>query len=1080
MPKRQDLKKIMIIGSGPIVIGQAAEFDFSGTQASLALREEGYRSVIVNSNPATIQTDLETADSVYLEPLTAEFLEKIIAKERPQGLLAGFGGQTGLNLASEMGRRGVFEKYGVELLGTDLRTIDEAEDRDRFRNLMIEIGEPVPKSRACLSLDEIMETVREEVPLPVLLRPAYTLGGTGSGIAWTKEELAEMGAAGLRASPIGQVLVEENLVGWKEFEYEVVRDNLDNCITICNMENINPMGVHTGESMVVTPAQTLTDKEHQILRNVSLKIIRKLRIAGGCNIQFAVHPTRWEYRVIEVNPRVSRSSALASKATGYPIARVSAKIAVGMNLDEIPNAVTRKTTAAFEPTIDYVVVKIPRWPFDKFRSVDRRLGTQMKSTGEVMSIGASIEEALLKAVCSLEIGRSGLSPEPLKEYELVRELQEPTDRLLFCIAEALRRGYTVAKIVELTHVDGFFIDRIQALVRMEDEIRTNGLDDDRLLKAKRLGFSDEDLGRRTGTPGLLIRERRQALGIEPGFNMVDTCAGEFEAATPYYYSTYHAERSVRTTEPRKKRVIVVGAGPIRIGQGIEFDYCCVQAAQALKEEGVEAILVNNNPETVSTDFDVASRLYFEPLTLEHLLNVIEREEPEGIILQFGGQTSVNLAMPLWNLIQEEKLPVRILGTPPTSIHRAEDRKQFSDLLLKLGLRQPPYGTGFTYDEVKSVAETIGYPVLVRPSYVLGGRGMEIVYEENELRQFMTAASSLGKEHPILVDKYIADATEVDVDALCDGEDVFVAAVQEHIEQAGVHSGDSYAVIPPFTLKKDAVREIEAITEKIARGLDTKGLINIQFAVKNGDIYILEANPRASRTAPFVSKSIGLPLAKAATRIMLGKTLKEMKIDRSRYPYDNGKLVSIKGPVFPFLKLPGVDPILGPEMKSTGEVMSIDRDFGAAYYKAVLADNKFSREGTVFISVRDGDKPAILGPAKELQALGFAIMATRGTAEFLKANGIDARIAYRLNEHRAPNLLEIIRERKVHLIINTPTMTSSAKRDGYTMRRLAVEMNIPFLTAINSVKAEIEAIKALRRGGLGVRSLNDYYAEIRSS
>jgi len=1065
MPKRTDLHKLLIIGSGPIVIGQAAEFDFSGSQASRSLREEGYKTIIVNSNPATIQTDLETADIVYIEPLCLDALVKIIEKEKPEGLLPGFGGQTGLNLAHELASKEILNKLNVELLGSNYQAIEMAENRDKFRSLMNEICEPIPRSVACHNLEEIRK-VLEEIPYPVLVRPAYTLGGTGSGIAHNWEELSTIATLGLSLSPIHQILIEENVLGWKEFEYEVMRDSNDNCITICSMENIDPMGVHTGESMVIAPAQTLTDREHQILRSASLKIIRALGIAGGCNIQFAVNPKKWEYRVIEVNPRVSRSSALASKATGYPIARVSAKIAVGMTLDEIPNAVTKKTFAAFEPALDYVVVKIPRWPFDKFPTVDRRIGTQMKSTGEVMAIGSTIEEALLKAIRSLEIDKEGLEPESWQEYELIRELQEPTDRFIFAIAEAIRRGYSKLKICQLSNIDEFFINKIENIIKLECEIKKSRLNKDLLAKAKKYGIGDEYLTKITKLSLEEIRAARKKFELKPDFNIVDTCAGEFEAETPYYYSTYWASNKRVNKTQKRKRVLVIGSGPIRIGQGIEFDYCCVHSALALKGEGIEAIMINNNPETVSTDFDVSTRLYFEPLALEDVLNVIYEEEPEGIILQFGGQTSVNLAMALVDIIKREKLPTAILGTQPEDINRAEDRKLFSALMKRLNVRQPAFATGFNFEEVKKIAEEIGYPVLVRPSYVLGGRAMEIVYEERELERYMEIAVKVSKEHPVLVDKYIANATEVDVDALCDGNDIFIAGVMEHIEQAGVHSGDSYCVMPPFTLNQKVIDKIKEITKKIALALNTKGLINIQLAVKNGEIFVLEANPRASRTVPYVSKTIGIPLAKIATKIMLGYTLKDLKIP------EEIKLdfISIKGPVFPFLKLPGVDPILGPEMKSTGEVMATDKSFGAAYYKAILSDNKFAKEGTVYITVRDDDKEKILPIVRELATLGFKIVATRGTAQFLREKGIDVETVYRISEHKSPNALDLMRQKKIHLIINTPTMTYSAKRDGYAMRRLAVELNIPFITALNSAIAEIEAIKFARRGELNIRSV----------
>jgi len=1079
MPKRTSLKKLMIIGSGPIVIGQAAEFDFSGSQASLSLREEGYKTIIVNSNPATIQTDAETADVVYIEPLTLDTLTEIIKRERPQGILPGFGGQMALNLAYDLAKKGVLEEYKVSLLGSNYETIEMAENREAFKNLMDTIGEPIPKSFACHDFDEIRHAL-ETIPYPVLVRPAYTLGGTGSGVASNWESLQDIAAAGLRQSPIHQVLIEENLLGWKEFEYEVMRDSNDNCITICNMENINPMGVHTGESIVVAPAQTLTDQENQMLRSISLKIIRALKVCGGCNIQFAVDPKKWEYRIIEVNPRVSRSSALASKATGYPIARVSAKIAIGMNLDEISNAVTKKTSAAFEPALDYVVVKIPRWPFDKFATVDRRLTTQMKSTGEAMAIGSTIEEALNKAIRALEIDKYGLQKLNTIEYELIRELQEPTDRLLFCIAEALRRGYTVSKVSQLTLIDPFFISKIAHLVSFETHLLKKGISKQSLRQAKKLGFSDHHIAYLTGIDEETVRTQRYQEGIRPGFSMVDTCAGEFKAVTPYYYSTYYCEPTFRRAPRKKNRVLIIGSGPIRIGQGIEFDYCCVHAAIALRKLGYEAIMMNSNPETVSTDFDISTRLYFEPLTLEDVLHVLDHERCSGIILQFGGQTSVNLAKPLRKLVHKLSYSCRILGTQPHDIHRAEDRHQFSTLLAGLSIIHPEFGTGYTYEEVQKVAGKIGYPVIVRPSYVLGGRAMEIVYESTGLQRYIEAAAQITPDHPVFIDRYIADAIEVDVDALCDGSEVFVAGIMEHIEQAGVHSGDSYSVIPPHSLSTGIVDKIKKITRQIACALNIKGLINIQFAIKNGKIFVLEANPRASRTIPYVSKTIGIPLAQLATHVITGESLSSLRKKHLLYDIPNRDFVSIKGPVFPFLKLPGVDPILGPEMKSTGEIMAIDKSFGAAYYKAILSDNKFSARGTVYLTVCDRDKDKIIDLAQDLRSLGFKIVATRGTADFLRSYDIDTQTVYRISEHKTPNALDLMRQKKIHLIINTPTQTYRAKRDGYAMRRLAVELNIPFITSLTSAKAEIEAIHYAQTADLTTRPLHEYHGKTASS
>jgi len=1052
-------QSILIIGSGPITIGQAAEFDFSGTQACRSLREEGYKVVLVNSNPATIQTDPETADTVYIEPLIPEALEKIIEREKPFGILSGMGGQTALNLCRELAKSGVLDKHGVKLLGSPLETIEASEDRDKFRVLMDSIREPIPKSAACGSLAQARETA-ESLGYPVVVRPAYTLGGSGGGIANTLEELETIGGRGLRQSAIKQVLIEESVLGWKEYEYEVMRDQRDTCLIVCTMENLDPMGVHTGESIVVAPAQTLSDVQHQELRDAALAVIRALKIEGGCNIQFAVHPGTGEHRIIEVNPRVSRSSALASKATGYPIARVAAKLAMGMTLDEIKNAITGKTKAAFEPALDYVVVKIPRWPFDKFKGVERELGTQMKSTGEVMAIGRCFEEALMKAIRSLEIGKQGLEPEEWAEHELFKEIERPTDLRLFALAEALRRGYYVERLARLSKIDAWFIHKIKGLVDMERRLAARSLDEETLLQAKRLGFGDAYIAklRKTSLP--------TPHPLHPDYFMVDTCAAEFEAETPYYYSTHARGQGSKGPRVQGKTtpgpVVIIGSGPIRIGQGIEFDYSCVHAALALKEAGHEAVMINNNPETVSTDFDISTRLYFEPLTLEDVMAVIREESPiRGAILQFGGQTAVNLAVPL------SRAGVPILGTSPEAMDIAEDRKRFSALLHELAIPQPRSATGFSFSEIKALAREIGYPVLVRPSYVIGGRAMEIVYSERELEHYMKLATKASREHPILVDKFLTDALEVDVDALADGKEVFIAGVMEHIEEAGTHSGDSFMALPPQTLSSDVVAHVEDYTRKIALALPVVGLLNIQFAVKDGTVYVLEANPRASRTVPFVSKAIGVPLAKLATRIMLGTRLKEAVPASHPSP----SFVSVKAPVFPFLKLPGVDPLLGPEMKSTGEAMAMDPDFGQAYYKAILAaDQGFAREGTVYLTIRDEDKPAIVPIAKEFAGLGFRIVATRGTTEFLKGKGVPCEPAYRISERKSPNALDLMREGKIHLIVNTPSEVTGTRRDGYAMRRLAVELGIPFITALSSAKAEIMAIKAARKGELTVRPL----------
>jgi carbamoyl-phosphate synthase large subunit len=1057
MTRRKDLKKLMVIGSGPIVIGQAAEFDFSGSQACRSLREEGYTTLLVNSNPATIQTDKEIADIVYIEPLNLETVTKILEKEHVDGILSGMGGQTALNLCSELAETGTLKKLGVELLGSQPRAIALSEDRELFRKMMLDLNEPIPKSKTTNSIEGATKAVEEIGGYPVLVRPAFTLGGTGGGIAYDKEQLVEIAGRGIAYSRIHQVLIEESVIGWKEFEYEVMRDSKDNCIIVCNMENLDPMGIHTGESIVVAPAQTLSDNDHQMLRNATIKIIRALGIEGGANIQFAVHPKTGEYRVIEVNPRVSRSSALASKATGYPIARVAAKIAVGMTLDEIPNAITEKTCAAFEPSIDYVVVKIPRWPFDKFRTVDRRLGTQMKSTGEVMAIGRSIGEALLKAVRSLEIDRVGLEAEKWSDDDIEKELTEATDLRMYEIVEALRRGMGTEKICNLTNWDPFFVKKLEELTETERELKAS-LDGDILRKAKRLGFSDEYIALLTGKEERTIRNLRKSQDLRTTFKMVDTCAAEFEAATPC---------EARTSQ--NKKVIVVGAGPIRIGQGIEFDYCCVHGALALKEEGVDAIIVNNNPETVSTDFDISTRLYFEPITVEDVLNVIEKEDADGIILQFGGQTSINLALPLLKELKDKK--TKILGTTPDSIDLAEDRKKFAKLMDELGILQPKSGTGFSFEEVKSLAADIGYPVLIRPSYVLGGRAMEIVYNETELETYMRSAAKVSRKRPILVDKYLTHAIEIDVDAVCDGQEVYIGGILEHIEEAGVHSGDATMVLPPQTLGHETMNEIRRVTREVALALKTVGLMNLQLAYKDGWIYMLEANPRASRTVPVISKATGVPLAKIATKVMLGRTLKELGLE------GEAKIehVAVKSSVFPFLKLPGVDSILGPEMKSTGEVMGIDATYPAAVWKALVASGqRLPKRGNVFISVADMDKHTATILGRKLAVMGFGLYATRGTADVLRSNGIVATAVYRISEHGSPDALSLMRKGDVQLVINTPTEASGARRDGYMMRRLAVELEIPMFTTIQGARAAVMAMEHALKKDISVNDLASFY------
>lgn len=1064
---RKDYKKLLVIGSGPIVIGQAAEFDFSGSQACRSLREEGYKTVLVNSNPATIQTDPDTADSVYIEPLDAANVARIIAKEGVDGVVSGMGGQTALNICSELADSGELKRLGAELVGTQPDAIAMSEDRELFKETMERIGEPVPVSRSVNSIEEAKEAVRIIGRYPVLIRPAYTLGGTGGGIAYNEEELEDICARGLAYSRIHQVLIEESVLGWKEYEYEVMRDAADNCIIICNMENLDAMGIHTGESIVVAPCLTLSDHDHQRLRTAALKVIRALGIEGGCNVQFAFNPANGDYRLIEVNPRVSRSSALASKATGYPIARVATKIAVGYTLDEIPNKITGTTYAAFEPAIDYVVVKIPRWPFDKFRTVDRHLGTQMKSTGEVMAIGRTFEEALLKGLRSLEIGVKGLDRFEFTDEELEEELVHATDRRIFAIAEALRKGWDVEKVADLAKWDVFYVKKIRNVVEMEKRLKAS-VDAETLREAKYMGFSDETIAEIRGTDSMEIRKLRTSQGTRPVYKMVDTCAAEFAAETPYFYSTYGRTTEV-TPEDDNKKVVLIGAGPIRIGQGIEFDYCCVHGVMALQEEGVDAVIVNNNPETVSTDYDISDRLYFEPLTLGDVLNVIEAEDADGVIVQYGGQTSVNLAVDLERALAGTK--TRILGTSPDKMDVAEDRRRFSKLMDQLQIKQPASGTGYSFEEAKEIAEGIGYPVLVRPSYVLGGRAMEIVYSTDELKTYVETAVKVSRNHPILIDKYLTEAIEIDVDCVCDGTDVYIGGIMEHVEYAGCHSGDATMVLPPFTLKQETIDEIVAITEKVALALEIKGLMNLQLAVKDGQVFMIEANPRASRTVPFISKATGIPLAKIGVKIMLGKTLKDFGLKGYR-PIDH---YAVKASVFPFLKLPGVDSILTPEMKSTGEVMGIDEDFHTACYKALIAaGNKLPSSGGVYITVNDRDKPRILAPAKELKDMGFTIYATKGTSTYLREHGIENVPVFRLDENQKPNAVGLMRDGEINLVINTPTQTSGPVRDGYTMRRLAVELEIPFMTTVQGAEITVGAIKVARSGKLGVRSMKEFH------
>jgi carbamoyl-phosphate synthase large subunit len=1064
MPKRPDLKKVLLIGSGPIMIGQAAEFDFSGSQACRSLREEGIKVVLVNSNPATIMTDTDMADAIYIEPLEPEIVAKIIEKERPDGIIAGLGGQTGLNITTELGEMGVLDKFNVELLGTSLQAIKDSEDRDLFKKKMISIGEKVPRSKAVNTLAEA-ESLIEELGLPLIIRPAYTLGGAGGGIAYTREELLEITERGLERSRIHQVLIEESIIGWKEFEYEVMRDKNDTCIVICNMENFDPMGIHTGESIVVTPSQTLSDADHQKLRSTSIKIIRALGIEGGCNIQFAVRDD--EVRIVEVNPRVSRSSALASKATGYPIARVTAKIAIGMTLDEITNDITKKTPASFEPTIDYVVVKIPRWPFDKFVTADKHLTTAMKSTGEVMAIGRTIEEALQKAVRSLEVDMY-FGFREWSDDEILDILRHPTHERLFVIYQALRNGMQIDEISRHTNIDPFFIRKIKNIIDIEDTIKEE-LSADNLRKAKRMGLSDERIAFLCGMTREEINDMRRENGIIPTYKMVDTCAAEFAAATPYYYSTY--EDQCEAAPSKNKKVLIIGSGPIRIGQGIEFDYCTVHAVTALRDEGIETHILNNNPETVSTDYDTSDKLFFEPLTLEDVMNVIDRERPYGVMVQFGGQTSVNLAIPLKKeLDRRSDLNTVILGTTPDDMDIAEDRGRFNAMMKKLGILQPEAGCATNYKEAFNEATRIGYPVLVRPSYVLGGRAMEIVYDDRDLERYLKEAVKVSNEHPVLIDDFLDNAVEIDVDAICDGRDILIGAIMEHIEEAGIHSGDSACVIPPQSLKPEIIATVRDYVKTIALALHVVGIVNIQMATKNGVVYVLEANPRSSRTIPFVSKAVGLPLAKIAAKVMAGHTLKELG-----YTGDiNPEHVSVKEVLLPFDKLPGADPVLGPEMKSTGEVMGIDYDFGRAFFKAEwAADNTLPLSGTVVMSVRDEDKKHIIGVAKKMQDAGLHILGTRGTVRYLEKNGIKIDVINKVSEG-TPNIVDLIHKKKVDLIINTPTSKQTVK-DGFQIRRAAVDFSVPYITTIQAALAAADAIQAMKNGEITIKSLGEYHS-----
>ncbi len=1073
MPRRDDIHTILVIGSGPIVIGQACEFDYSGTQGCKALREEGYRVVLVNSNPATIMTDPETADRTYVEPMTVESVEKIIERERPDALLPTLGGQTALNLAVELARAGVLERHGVALIGAQLEAIDKAEDREKFREAMRRIGLKLPVSGYARSLADARRIV-EETGIPAIIRPSFTLGGTGGSIAWRREELDERVAWALEQSPRHECLIEQSVLGWKEYELEVMRDRADNVVIICSIENFDPMGVHTGDSITVAPAQTLTDREYQEMRNAAIAIIREIGVdTGGSNIQFGVDPSDGTLVVIEMNPRVSRSSALASKATGFPIAKIAAKLAVGFTLDELRNDITRETPASFEPSIDYVVTKIPRFTFEKFPGVDSVLTTQMKSVGEVMAIGRTFKESLQKAIRSLEIGHAGFEPPALPGGEagnaaLWAQIDTPRPGRLWALCEALRRGASVGELFERSKIDPWFLGNLAEIVEMERELAALEPNErsGALLPAKQAGFSDRRLAALWNLREDEVRTLRWGAGVRPVYKRVDTCAAEFEAHTPYLYSTYEQECEARPTDRRK--VMILGGGPNRIGQGIEFDYCCVHAAFALRDAGFEAIMVNCNPETVSTDYDTSDRLYFEPLTLEDVLEIVAVEKPMGLIVQFGGQTPLRLALPL------ERAGVPILGTSPDAIDRAEDRERFDQVLEKLGLRRPPGGVARSADEAELVAKRIGYPVLVRPSYVLGGRAMEIVHDAEALRGYMRYAVEASPEHPVLVDRFLADATEVDVDAICDGERVVIGGIMEHIEQAGVHSGDSACSLPPYSLEKPVIEEILASTRRLALELEVRGLMNVQYAVKDGGVYVIEVNPRASRTVPFVSKAIGVPLAKLAALVMAGKTLAELGFTQEIWP----RHFSVKEAVFPFVKFPGADTILGPEMKSTGEVMGIDSDFGRAYAKAqIQAGNSLPTAGTVLVSVKPEDGPGACAVVRDLVAMGFRALATEGTAAALRELGIAVEEVPKVGEGK-PDVVDRIEARDVALVINTVGSHPAAVRDSASIRRSALLRQVPYFTTLAGARAAAGAIRALQLESIGVRALQDVHANLR--
>jgi len=1078
MPRRNDIHKILIIGSGPIIIGQACEFDYSGTQACKALKSEGYQVILVNSNPATIMTDPELADRTYIEPLEVEYLEAIIEAERPDALLSTVGGQTALNLSVQLAERGILEKYGVELIGAGLRAIKMAEDRLMFKDAMARIGLETPRSSLVNNVPDGLEFA-DRIGYPVILRPSFTLGGTGGGLAYNREEFAEILSRGLDLSPVHEVLVEESVLGWKEFELEVMRDLADNVIIICSIENFDPMGVHTGDSITVAPAQTLTDKEYQQMRDAAIAIIREVGVeTGGSNIQFAVHPENGRLSVIEMNPRVSRSSALASKATGFPIAKIASKLAVGYRLDEIPNDITRKTPACFEPTLDYVVVKIPKWAFEKFPGADSTLGPQMKSVGEVMAIGSTFKEALMKGLRSLETGKQ-LSEIEVDGELLVQKLVTPNPERLDYIRHALRTGRSVAEVAQMTAIDPWFLQQLREIetirARMAEK-DTQSISSEEFLEAKRAGLSDRRLASLWSTTQEKVHDLRKTLGVQPVYKRVDTCAAEFESYTPYLYSCYEQEDEADPSGRRK--IMILGSGPNRIGQGIEFDYCCCHASFALREDGYETIMVNCNPETVSTDYDTSDRLYFEPLTYEDVMAVVSKEKPDGVIVQFGGQTPLNLALPL------TRAGVPIIGTSPDSIDLAEDRRRFGDLLRRLDIPQPENGTAVAASEAREIAARLGYPVLVRPSYVLGGRAMVIAYDETTLDEYMREAVDYSDPgRPILIDRFLEDATEVDVDALCDGDNVLIAGIMEHIEEAGIHSGDSSCVLPSFSLGAEQLQTLSDYTVRLALALRVVGLMNVQYAIQNGKVYVLEVNPRASRTVPYVSKATGVPLAKLAARLMTGRKLRDFSLPLERLPGASAgpflgtlpvKQFCVKSPVFPFAKFPGVDPILGPEMKSTGEVMGIGEQFGEAFAKSQLsAGIRLPLEGCAFLSVQDKDKPKALVVARKLTELGFEIVSTRGTAEYVAAEGIPVRKVFKVMEGR-PNVVDLIKGGGIQLLINTPIGARSFL-DEKTIRRAAMQHRIPCITTIAGALAAVDGIAALKIPPIRVMALQDLHA-----